>query len=549
MIITCGAARHLSAQIMVVLDAKHARSSFKAAFYGVNGQQRNSLPWDQVATPAMGCPPPTSGFSQALQGLNLGVLRFPAGTGSNYWDWQTGDFDASSGMKTPSCYVSHLLELQRELQSASQPSGTQTHALFALNILTDPKCTTMCTLSSGSPNEGYQLNLLRKAATDQINIDYLELGNEFYLNNPDYKAVYPTAQDYATEANKWILDVRKLSGYSSVKIAAVGAHISDPSATDRKNSWNRNLMTTLQGADAVTIHVYPGTNLPPGTTSFDPSMAKTMLLVPFTTWESIVSNDLPSLVNLAKNYSPNVWVTEYNLKDTKVAAFGTWAHGLYTATLSLLFLENPRIQMAIHHEAQGPSAIYPDIFATACGFDPNACGKQTTTPCSGFVTSSWTYPPSGSCMTTAIDGLSATGLTQTEINRATLGQGFAEKLTFPNAPTFDGSHPQLYGWTFSGSPDNPPKPPQAVILNLSAQSETVDLATILAGSAATYRQLYATGPFFYVSGIVINNGNDYRAYDADGGKREVHVNSGKLSSSTTLRLPAYSITRVSIVVP
>ena len=222
-----------SQTIIVGLDSAHLRSTFKSKFYGVNGQERNSLPWDQTIPNAN---PPTyfnPGFPPALQGLNLGVLRFPTGTGANYWDWNQGDFllNYDDGHTAASLYTSPLSELKNELASAS-PAGNTT-ALFILNMLTDPMCvpappgppTSYCTPSPSSPNEAYQLQMLQEAKNIGLNIPQIELGNEFYLPQACYMDVYPTVQDYVNAANQWINDIRSQSGYSKVKLAAVGAHV------------------------------------------------------------------------------------------------------------------------------------------------------------------------------------------------------------------------------------------------------------------------------------------------------------------------------------
>ena len=287
----------------------------------------------------------------------------------------------------------------------------------------------------------------------------------------------------------------------------------------------------LTGADAVTLHIYAPTNLAAGT-SINSTSAETLLLQPFTTWDSVVSTDLPSLVNTTTGYAPNVWITEYNLRDTTVAAFGTWAHGLYTASLSLVFLEGPRVQEAIHHETQSHNAIYADIFQSTCAFDPNlSCEPPTTAVtalCSPGGISNSTYPANGASIVTAINGYSATGLTQTEINTAALGQNKAQKLTFPGAPTFDGTHPKLYGWTFSGAVG------QTVILNLSEKLWTVDISTVVA--SGTIEQI--SGPAgTYVTGGVASGG-------FKGSPNNLKLTSGAPLVPMALQLPAFSITRI-----
>jgi Putative Ig domain len=323
----------------------------------------------------------------ALQQLQMGVLRFPAGTGGNYWDWNTGDFVGNYYYTTvPSQYTSPLSEWQAELTAASQSSGTATQGLFVLNMLTDPTCVPTapnpyCTPGPGSPNLSYQKTLLSTANGSYVKPAYIELGNEYYLDNACYNAVYPVPSGatsnggvYAAAANNWITGIQSVSGYSGAKIAAVASHIGGNST---RAAWNNTLMYgdgqgngPLTGATAVTLHIYEASGLGSGTV-VSASNADTMLYMPFSVWStgtnSVLNTDLPSLTNTTTGYNPNIWVTEYNLRDANVAAFGTWAHGLFTATMSLLFLESSRIQMAIHHDVQG-GTVYADVLESSNAF-------------------------------------------------------------------------------------------------------------------------------------------------------------------------------------
>jgi hypothetical protein len=61
-------------------------------FYGVNGQQRGFVAWAQNGA---------SAFTSALNGLNLGVLRFPGGTLSQFWDWSSFTSNSTLNLALP----------------------------------------------------------------------------------------------------------------------------------------------------------------------------------------------------------------------------------------------------------------------------------------------------------------------------------------------------------------------------------------------------------------------------------------------------------------
>ena len=506
--------------ISVGLDAATLRA-LPAGFYGANGQQRNSEPWDQSPSPNQ--PRYNPDFATALQGLHYGILRFPAGTGGNYWNWQTGDFVGnyllSNTASPPSPYPSPLSELDSELRSASSGrnrsllEGPQIDGDFVLNALSDPLCippqgSQYCSFTPTSPDEAYQLQLLDSLAREHINVVSVEIGNEYLLTFADYENVYPDAQAYATLANKWATDIHKM--FPSLKVAAVAAHCVSCGAAMRQAAWNSNLMSVLTVPDAVVIHLYTPSGLAAGTTVTNVTAA-TMLLTPFQQWAGVGANDFPSLAT--PNYTPDVWFTEFNLKDDTVNAGGTWAHGLYLATYDLLFATNPRVTMALHHETQDATEADPDIFAAANGFSNYKLN-----------------------IATALDGYTASGLTTREINAAALGQTHAEALTFPGAPTFSGSmQPVIIGELFAGGQDN-----QAILLNLDSAPQTVDIGGVIA--KGTFRQIYGEAGA-YVDGNTTPGG--FEAWDDVNPAMQANLTFiGGTLVADSLMLPPFSITRV-----
>jgi hypothetical protein len=99
--------------------------------------------------------------------LKPGTLRSPGGTVANYWDWQTGWFVPGAPFNSPRSPYG-LPELQIAVQT------TAAKPVYVLNMLTSH-------LDS-------QLNMLRTAKQMGLPVNFVELGNEFYLSSPeDYK--------------------------------------------------------------------------------------------------------------------------------------------------------------------------------------------------------------------------------------------------------------------------------------------------------------------------------------------------------------------------
>ena len=346
------------------------------------------------------------------------------------------------------------------------------------------------------------MQALSTIAADGMNVQYIELGNEYYLGWSDYTSVYPSVSDYVTLANQWIADIK--AAHPGFKVAVVGDSCSSCSTT-RGSGWNQGLMKTLTGADAVTLHVYTASGL---TSTVSNNNAATMLLKPFTSWDNI-NTVIQNLVQ--GSYKPDIWFTEFNLSDAANKNNGTWAHGLFQATYELLFVTNSRVTMALHHDVQDSTEEMPDIFSSNTGFSNYNLG-----------------------ITTTVYGYTAQGLTTREIDKAALNQTSAEALTFSGAPTFDGTHPKIIGDIFTGGSGH-----QVVILNLDSVAHTVDLSSVL--SSGSYRQISGEAGS-YVDGKAISGG--FQGYDdSTGASANLTLTNGTLSPSSQI-LPAFSITRI-----
>jgi len=149
-------------------------------------------------------------FAAALTSLSAGqiTIRFPAGTNGNYWDWK-------AGMNIP--LANMVLSPQILLNSAATPvagagpapvvsgdslSLAQLYAAFVapssatnssnmqviwnINVMT---CSSTETCSNGLPwSEDpiqYQVDMLMAAHVQGLPVQYIELGNEFFLGTTD----------------------------------------------------------------------------------------------------------------------------------------------------------------------------------------------------------------------------------------------------------------------------------------------------------------------------------------------------------------------------
>jgi hypothetical protein len=489
--------------IVVGADAKTTRT-VPGGFFGYNDQSAMSLNRQDPD------------LLNAISKVRAQVMRFPGGQNGNYWDWQTGlpigNYDTGITM--------HKDAHPRKLEDLKREAGLLHYTpVFMLNVLTDPQCKPpaggLCQYTPSSPNLDYQLQMLQAAQKLGIPVKYVELGNEYYLSNGKftglgYTSVYPdpikpgdplASTVYARLATQWIAAIKKQ--FPHALVAAVGTTTSGKNA--RRNSWNRGLFPALQGADAITMHTYIRTAVPKGTKVFDEAAAETMLATPFSNWASI-RQDIAAVPK-----SVPIWFTEYNLGDMSEPVWGTWAHGLLTATMTMLFLEEPRVVMMLKHDLIS-GGVFGEFFGPAKGFATSGGGKYT--------------PPSNPPPTTPF-GRTASNMTMDEIARAAASATKAQRLNFPGAPLLNGSgtpYPALYGWSFQAGAAR-----RVVVLNLSNRPLTIDVNALRLGGAS-YDQI-SGAPFTYVTGGL------------SGSPSNLIEKKGALAGRTCA-LPAYSVTRI-----
>lgn len=389
----------------------------------------------------------------AVNQLNPAMLRIPGGTVANYWDWQRGGIiqDESSlpdgipgevkgrGRR----YTAGQLE---EFKAGLE--GTGKTPMFVLNMLTS-------TLDS-------QLQMLQKAQNLGIPVKYIELGNEFYFRIKNYTSVFPTPEDYAKTAKQWTAAIKQK--FPDAEVAVIGVVPIGKNDNPRQDNWNRSLLNTaLPQADAVTFHVYLEPNLTSESTAesypfFSQEDVANILSQPFYNWQKLQAEN-----SQFKQVPDNkeIWITEYNLmekifnpgqKNQQARVFGSWAHGLFTMSMSLLFLEDQRVSTICNHVLIGP-ATFGAIFANDKVFR-NLSENTSVTPL----------------------GLSATGSNLQLLGQATQGMTTAQKIEFTNIPNLRSkenfTYPALYGWLFSNGSNN-----QAIIINLSDQNLAVDISS------------------------------------------------------------------------
>jgi hypothetical protein len=480
--------------VLITASENKSKTYDVAPFYnGFNAQLMRGPSWHE------------EGFVAKVKGLYPGVLRYPGGTVASYWDWKTGWLMEGIQLKKEWNNIPRNPIKLEDFKYACEQTGAD--PLFVLNMVHS-------TLS-------YQLDMLISARNMGMHIKFVELDNELYTSTPAYVKRFASGREYAIESNKWIAAIKK--EFPAVKIAVVGNSARETKSSknsksaSRASNWNRDVLAVLNGGDAMTFHVYGGTGLKflsevreaenEDSESETDAAATTktasrsafeneenislVLSTPFMRWKSSNSYDYKILPQ-----GMRAWITEYNLFDKEGIVYGTWAHGLYAAMQTLLFMENPLTEMVCYHNLSS-SAQFAAIFNNSEGLAKSA----KPTPVKALD-----YTAAGHC-------LSLTGKALSEA-------GHGIKLQFSNNSSLQGSRGQDYsalnGWVIKRKSGK-----KIIVVNLAASSLEVDFTTVIQG--ATFTQLYA-------------DARKVIASDADISR--LSGNSGKIM------LPAYSITLI-----
>jgi hypothetical protein len=299
-------------------------------------------------------------FISNAKALHYSTLRFPAGTLGNYFNWSTG---CCTGPYKNTC--GNTLEAFAVSQRALNVS-----VVWMLNLLTD-------TLAS-------QLAMLRHASALGMPVTYVELGNEFYLDETDFVEAFPSGAAYGAVAAQWIAALREAFPGVAVGVVSCPAPAgSGGGGSPRGQAWDEQVFAALQSGpgalrprDGVTIHVYT----PPGATAnrsaFTPADVPQVLAAPFALASAVAQAAARKTAALPPGV--NVWFTEYNLQFWGAGGgappqgpplWGTWADALILATTSLQLLAAvPSAALLTHHELIG-AANSGDLFASSTAFD------------------------------------------------------------------------------------------------------------------------------------------------------------------------------------
>lgn len=319
-----GTGQRTAAQTTSVTAALGTSRALPPKFFGVNFDYMGAR--DYQSDP---------NFDTQLAALEPGTLRFPGGTGANFFQWKIGQPVDPPGKPCMSSTTSTQFKFTlKDLKQAHLAAGAA--PIFDLNVMTSGM---QC-----------QLAMLSKAKQIGFKIQHVELGNEFYLGIKNYPKFFPTATGYGELVAKYVHALH--SQFPGVRVAAVG---SLPAGNSREKGWNAGMLKGAESVpdgtvpDAITMHVYPQFNV-----ALTTSNLKTLFAEAYAKKAEVNQrvSQLPSPLP--------VWLTEYNLQPMHTANSNppqsTFAQALFTTEMDLLLARVPSARLIDYWTAFGKSA-------------------------------------------------------------------------------------------------------------------------------------------------------------------------------------------------
>jgi hypothetical protein len=311
------AAVEINAQVN--LNATLNNLKRKTPLIGFNGQCNFSMStWTVQA------------WRDSLATLNSAVFRYPGGTNSNYFDWQTGWYQ--SAPSTPTWVAS--LQYTASVKAQDLKIGLNACQAKAIMVLNFQNSTI-----------NYQLQAINNAVNKGLSVDYIEVGNEHNIYAST--AQYIPAGVYASGGKTWADSLK--AQYPNSKICLVGGAGQHSLTT----GWHDSIFSKNPNIDALSFHIYLGA----GNTD-NKFCTKRALSMPFHANTGVSNRYLIS--KFTNSVVPNnieVWATEFNMSEqiagNPLQHAGTWTHALFVSAMSHLLLKELKISMILNHNVSG----------------------------------------------------------------------------------------------------------------------------------------------------------------------------------------------------
>ena len=261
-----------------------------------------------------------AGVWNAAGAADVPMMRFPGGTRSNFYDWETGRIRDTGGLE-PGLEESGVVPMD-DFMTRAKGAGVQVS--YVVNV-TDPP-------------EKIQ-GLARRWRQTNAPVRWVELGNEHYL--PDYIDRIGGPAGYLDKARQALRALRA-GGYGGPAGLVVAPEIDvgqDDAPDQESRAWNRVLAMAENSAfDAVVVHVYP-------------SLEKVGFQSAYADSPSALTAEVGNLRRMFPG--KQVWLTEWNLgKPSGTPQTNTLWNALFNLRMLKAMLRNG-VELGCYHVLTG----------------------------------------------------------------------------------------------------------------------------------------------------------------------------------------------------
>ena len=261
------------------------------------------------------------GVWEAVRASNIPMMRFPGGTRSTFYDWETGRIQDTGGLEPGLAEESDVVPMDSFMSRAKETGVTVS---YVVNV-TDPPEKTQA--------------LARHWQETNAPVRWVELGNEQYL--PDYIDRIGGPAGYLDKARR-ALGALRSGGYEGPAGLVVAPEVDvgeDDTPDQDSRAWNKELATADSAVfDAVVVHVYPSLE--------DVGFQRAYAHSPSALTEEVA--------NLRRMFpGKQVWLTEWNLgKPSGTPQINTLWNALFDLRMLKAMLRNG-VELGCYHVLTG----------------------------------------------------------------------------------------------------------------------------------------------------------------------------------------------------
>ncbi len=292
-------------------------------------------------------------FVALTKALRPKTLRFPGGTVGNFYHWNISGFLQDEMNSTLSAQLNRRNKANFTKLEERRDGIISFDDFMKLCNDLDITPIVVVNLWTGNPEESAAW--VRYSMEKGYNINYWELGNEYYL--PHYVKKFSTAEIYMNEAKKHALAMKGVNPNIKVSVSAtpVAFHKEGFLIKRVQRKWDQQLAnysapSSTNWFDAFSVHVYAYKAVK----NVEIDVMRRYLFG----W---IHYECEEAMSYYQQLFPDkeMWITEWNIANPGNRVANTQLHAMYVGDFFLKLLSNPKITHANFHVLAGPGKGFP----------------------------------------------------------------------------------------------------------------------------------------------------------------------------------------------